>query len=231
MMKFFYISALILLSLSTSFAQKWNKEDSVWIQNYIEGKELKINEETLKAIKEGTLIAPSWMKDENGNFKKLIKDFEEASKLDSAYIERVDPLTMPPAVFALYVLYMDKVDSLNAEQTIMLSVDEKEKLGKIVPSDANQTISLMHSQIRGQTGVISGHDFNDILSTIFSPQYRQLKHNRKYATAYKNYYDEGAVRRTMQFTESEKRQLNRAVQNQRKVNIKVSPFKVGSIDD
>jgi hypothetical protein len=219
------------LSFTTSFAQNWSKDDSVWIKNYIEGKELKINEETLKAIKEGTLIAPPWMKDENGNFKNLIKDFEDAAKLDSTHIERVDPLSMPPAVFALYVLYMDKVDSLNAEHTIMLSQDEKEKLGKIVPSDASQTLSLMHSQIRGQTGYVGGFDFNDILSSIFSPQYRRLKYNRKYATAYKNYYDEGAVRTTMQFTEREKRQLNRAVQNQKKVNIKVSPFKFGSIDD
>lgn len=230
---FIFIIFLFITSLQLINAQSWSREDSIWLKNYLEGKgELKLNEETLKAIEDGKLIIPSWMKNENGDIKELIKEFEDAAARDSTNIDRVNPLSMPPAVFALYVLYVDKVDSINASSSIMLSEAEKEKLReKLPPGDA--TIYVGNLGVGAPGGIFGNLDFNHALSMVFSSQYRRLQYNKKYANAYKFYYDEGAIQPSYKLSESEKRRLNREVQNRRKVDfkIKISPSTVNGIDD
>ncbi|MDR2384785.1 MAG: hypothetical protein LBD80_03845 [Tannerella sp.] len=233
-MKYFIlIIFMIIISLEIINAQSWNKEDSIWLKNYIEGKgELKLNEETLKAIEEGKLIVPSWMKNEKSDIKDLIKDFENAATRDSINMDRINPLSMPPTVFALYVLYVDKVDSISASSTIMLSEAEKEKLReKLPPGDA--TIYVGNLGVEAPAGVIGNLDFNHALSMIFSAKYRRLQYNRKHANAYKFYYDEGAIQPSFKWTESEKLRLNRDIQNHRKISFKVktSSNTFNGIDD
>jgi hypothetical protein len=234
-MKYFTLTIfLIITSFGFLTAQDWSREDSIWIKNVIEGKEeLKLNEETLKAIEEGLLIVPQWMQGEKRNLQELIKDFENASRRDSTELDRINPLSMPPAVFALYVLYIDKVDSINASQTIMLSEAEKERLRDELPP-GETTIYVGNLGTGASSGVLVGNlDFNHALSMIFSSQYRRLQYNKKHATAYKFYYDEGAIQPSFKWTESEKRRLNKDVQNRRKVNfkIKTSPIISNGIDD
>jgi hypothetical protein len=225
---------LITSSLRIVNAQDWSREDSIWLKNYLEGKgELKLNEETLKAIEEGKLIIPSWMKDEKGNIEELVKDFEDVAVRDSASMDRIKPLSMPPMVFALYVLYVEKVDSINASQTIMLSEAEKEKLREAFPP-GKVTVHAGNPGIGSPAGILGGNlDFNHALSTIFSAQYRRLQYNKKHANAYKFYYDEGAIQPSFKWTESEKRRLNRDIQNHRKVSfkIKTSSNTFNGIDD
>jgi hypothetical protein len=233
-MKYFIlITFLIVSSLEIIYAQDWTREDSVWLKNYLEGKsEFKLNNETLKAIEEGKLIVPSWMKkNENSNIRELIKDFEDAAVRDSIKMERINPLSMPPAVFALYVLYIDKIDSLNANQTILLSESEKEKLKETLPP-GNATIYVGNLGTGAPSGTIGSLDFNHALSMIFSSQYRRLHYNRKHATAHKFYYDEGAIQPSFKWTESDKRRINSEINN-RKVNvrIKTSPNTFNGIDD
>jgi hypothetical protein len=220
----------ILLIITSLFytladAQEWSKADSLWLLNVLEGKqELRINEETKKAIEEGRLILPSWMKDENGKPKNIdiLKNFGETGKPDSSQYQRIDPYSMPPAVLAVYVLYMDKLDSLYENTTILLTSEERRNLEKLAP-----TFIIGFSEASGYSG---GHDFNHILSMLFIPSYRQQMRNRKYATSYKNYYDDGAIR-SINMTESERRQLRQSL-----FNISIKPentpgVKRNGIDD
>jgi hypothetical protein len=232
--KIIFISAIFLVSFNTLNAQDWSKEDSLWIKNIIDGKEeLKLNEETLKAIEEGKLIIPSWMKNEEDDIQKLIKDFEGIAQRDSSDLNRINPLSMPPAVFALYVLYIDKIDSINANATILLSESEKERLREALPP-GNATIYGGNLGTGTPGGILlRSLDFNHVLSMIFSSQYRRLQYNKKHATAYKFYYDENALQPSFKWSESEKRRLNKDIQNQRKVNLKIktSPNRMNGIDD
>ena len=211
-------------------AQQWTKEDSIWLQNVLEGKEeLKINEDTKRAIEEGRLTLPSWMRsdDDKSNFE-LIMDFEEAGLPDdSLRFRNFDPLTMPPAVFALYVLYLDKMDSTFNISALMLTDEVRKELESMIPtgvfvpytSDANPGLRL------------SNLDFNHALSMLFNAHYRQLVHNRKHATAYKNYYEGGMMPGRIRFSEQERIQLNK-IMNSKKVSFKVNyGTKVNGIDD
>ncbi|MDR2472229.1 MAG: hypothetical protein LBD53_01525 [Tannerella sp.] len=219
---------LILLTLSALSnlvgAQDWSREDSIWLLNVLDGKtELKINEDTKKSIKEGKLIAPEWMKDSLGNTKKIDvrRDFSNAGAVDSTHISRIDPYSMPPAVYALYVLYMDKLDSLYQETVSLLSPEERAKLEEALPAGARQTVGFSVSPTGATTGIVMGGlDFNHILSMVFSPSYRQIAHNRKHATAYKNYYDAGAIQPSFKMTESERKQLRKSANEIIKIEFK-----------
>ncbi|MDR1814334.1 MAG: hypothetical protein LBR18_05750 [Tannerella sp.] len=187
-----------------SQVQNWSREDSLWLLNILEGKqELKINEDTKKAIEEGKLIMPQWLKDNDKI--NILKDLGSAGALDSVRMQSIDPFSMPPAVFALYVLYIDKVDSILQNTTVLLTPAERETLMQYLPVSSNRVYVNEYG-----VGGIGNLDFNHILSMIFSPSYRLKAHNSKYATAYKNYYDEGALP-ALQMTERERKQLRQAV--------------------
>jgi hypothetical protein len=103
--KIILLFLLIITINGIANAQYWSKEDSIWLKNMLEGEEIKINEETKKAIEDGRLSVPSWMKNAENQLDKieLLKEFEDAQVPDSVRLRRIDPYTMPPAVFALYV--------------------------------------------------------------------------------------------------------------------------------
>ncbi|MDR1524647.1 MAG: hypothetical protein LBS79_05230 [Tannerella sp.] len=210
-------------------AQNWSKEDSIWLRSVLEGSEdVKINEDTRKAIEEGRLVVPSWMKNaENGiEHIEILKDLSNTGMPDSVRIQNIDPYSMPPAVFALYVLYMNKIDSINASQTCVLSDKDRQKLEDFVPPEAR-----IGAYVSGTTGGIGGMDFNHILSMVFSPSYRRKAYNAKHATAYKNYYDEEALQ-PIRLTERERRQLRQSLRNV-KVSSEIVPGskRVNGIDD
>ena len=116
---------VLLFACTHIFGQEWSKEDSIWLQKVLEGKEtLKINEDTKKAIEDGRLKIPAWMKDFDPNSEfELSKDFDDAEIPDSLRIRRFDIFSMPPAVCALYVLYMERIDSTYQLQSLMISGD------------------------------------------------------------------------------------------------------------
>jgi len=206
------IKTLILSLLFSSTvlslnAQNWNKEDSVWLLNVLEGKEeLKINEETIKAIEEGKLIVPKWLQEKEKI--EILKDFSNTGVPDSTHLRSINPYTMPPSVFALYVLYVNKVDSLLENTNTLLTDEERENLKQFLPPESNRIYVNGYG-----VGGIGNLDFNHILSMVFSPSYRLIAHNRKHATANKNYYDEGALLPSFKFTERERRQIRQAVHN------------------
>ena len=217
MKKIFTLFFLIIISFGTLFAQEWSKADSIWLLNVLDGKiDLKINEDTRKAIEDGRLAIPSWMMDDNGNIKniEITKDFDEAGMLDSARINTIDPYSMPPTVYSMYVLYMEKVDSILENRSIMLSNKDKDKLLEAMPASARS--KFYYNEYTGGTG---GYDFNHLLSMVFSPSYKQKVKNMKNASIYKDdypYFRDPVIK----ISERERRQLNNTINH---INVKVSP--------
>ena len=213
---------LLSFSGSLAFAQTWSKEDSIWLKNVLEGKEeLIINEDTRKAIEEGRLILPSWMRNNDNNLNfDLLRDFDNGGiPDDSLMMQHIHPFSMPPSVFALYVLYLDKMDSVFNAKSLIITDDERKKLEALLPSG---TVHALHFNTHDYSpGFGVNMDFNHLLSLVFSAQYRRIAHNRKHATAYKNYYDNGPAPRNMRITEQERKQLIRSA-NSYKPPVKIS---------
>lgn len=221
------ISAMLLfLSCTLIRAQEWSKEDSIWLQNVLEGKEtLKINENTKKAIEDGRLIVPPWLKDTISNYK-LENNFDNAGIPDSVRFHNIDPYSMPPAVYALYVLYVDKMDSIYQIKSLIITDDERKMLEALVPT-GTQTIYLHSSGSGG--GIVT--DFNHLLSMVFNAHYRQLAYNRRHAAAYKHDYNGGERTPAIRISERERQQLNRSAYKIRP-SVKVSTgSKTNGIDN
>ena len=224
------LSALFLfLSCMFIMGQEWTKEDSVWLKNVLEGKDtLKVNEETKKAIEEGRLIAPSWLRNMDSELE-LSKDFDNAGTPDSLRISNFDPYTMPPGVYALYVLYIEKMDSAYQVKSLIITDDERRNLEALLPTGVSSFYPYTSDYATGFTS--GGHDFNHALSMIFNAQYRRLVHNRKYFTSYKYYYDVGGAGNPVRITERERKQLNQSA-NRIRPSISVSsPNRRSGIDD
>ena len=209
-------------------AQEWSKEDSLWLINILDGKyDLKINEDTKKAIEDGTLVLPSWMKNKEGDIIHLdiIRDLDNTGIPDSARIHSVDPYSMPPAVFAMYALYMNKMDSINKNSALVLSAEEKNKLLEAMPPSARYRFYYNEGG-----GGIGGQDFNHILSMIFSPSYRRKYHNRKNALVYEGYFDTNEVK-SFKMNERERDRLRQSVINIKASSVKTSGQRRNGIDD
>ncbi|MDR1203363.1 MAG: DUF4858 domain-containing protein [Tannerellaceae bacterium] len=156
---------------------QWTKEDSVWLDNVLSGKEaIKLNPEFQKAIESGTLlntdiITPSeQMKIVPGRIP-LNKDFTEylspgKIQKDMEDLRDVDPFSIPPAVFMRY------------GPAISLQEDKFNKAAFMTPN------RIKENAVRP-----SGHSFDDALRSIFSPSFRARERNRKNATAWKRYND------------------------------------------
>jgi len=222
---------LLFFCCTSALTQVWSKEDSLWLQNVLEGKEIfKLNEDTKKAIEDGRLIVPSWMRRNNDLlYPDLVKEFDLNGKIDSMRISRLDPFSMPPAVFALYVLNnIEKLDSVFYNETIMISPAERKKWEELLPAGTRQMLYLRTGDYTPGFGIVT--DFNHMLSMLFHARYRRIVHNSKHATAYKNYYDEGALK-PIRMTELERRQIIRSV-NSIKTSVNVSSGqRRGGIDD
>ncbi len=225
-----YISiALLFLSCSLTVAQEWSKEDSIWLKNVLEGKEeLKINEATKKAIEEGRLIDPSRIIDmDKKTDLELNKESENPGRRDSVRMRVIDPYSMPPAVYALYILYMEKMDSAYRIQSLVITEDERKALEALTPYGASAIYLYPEGFAPGFGGNV---DFNHALSMLFSAQYRRKVYNRTHATAYKSYYDSGFAS-PIRITERERKQLNNAI-NSYKPSINTMPGqRRGGIDN
>ena len=252
--KIFTLFVSILFSCGIINAQNWTKEDSTWLINVMEGNfDLKINEDTKKAIEDGRLNVPSWMKSDDGRIKNIeISNDFNAGAYDSARIHSIDPYSMPPAVYSMYVLYADKIDSILHATSLIITNEEKEMLTALLPTGTIQAFSITYyNNYRKNPNVVTfanrgmdemffqsavgssvGYttDFNHIFSMVFSPLYRRKAQNSKNAIAYKAYYDEGAIR-AVNIPERERRQMRQQVIKIRPVNIKTSEFRQNGIDD
>jgi len=253
--KIFTLCIFILFSCGIINAQNWTKEDSIWLINVLDGKfDLKINEDTKKAIEDGRLDVPSWMKRDDGKINNIdiISDFDNVGEYDSTRIHSIDPYSMPPAVYSLYVLYASKVDSILNARSLIITDEEKEMLTAMLPTGTIQAFSITYynnyrknpnaitfanrgmDEMFFQSAVGPGFgvttDLNHLFSMVFSPLYRRIAHNRKHANAYKGYYDEGAIR-AVNISERERKQMRQSIISIKPAAIKTSEFRQNGIDD
>ena len=224
--KLIVLITLLFLFCLPSLAQEWSKEDSLWLKNVLEGKEqLKINEDTKKAIEEGRLIAPSRIQYDDPDLRK---DFNNAGTPDSSRIRGIDPYSMPPGVYALYVLYIEKMDSAYQVKSLIITDDERKNLESLAATGLGIFYPFTEDYYPGFT--IGGQDFNHTLSMIFSADYRRKMHNKTKAIANRNYFDDG-FGRPVQFTDRERRQLNNTINSFRpSINVNTGQ-KRGGIDN
>ena len=123
--KFFACLSTLIIYFNAAMAQEWSKADSIWLQNVLEGKEeLKLNENTRKAIEDGSLIKSLFMKKNNKLPLELINDFDIIGKPD--LMRKMDPYAVPPAVYALYIQKMIEKD-LSIYSTYSFKLTDKEK--------------------------------------------------------------------------------------------------------
>ena len=255
--KILTLCIFIISSCGIINAQNWSKEDSLWLINILEGKsELKINEDIKKAIENGNLILPSWMKNDEGRplDLEITRDLNNIGVPDSSNIYRTDPYSMPPAVFALYVLHMDKLDSILEARSLIITDAEKKLLTSLLPTGTLQAFvftNFMHNsnnrnivtfRNRGMeemlfgpavgSGIRISTDLNNLFSMMLSPSYRRKAYNRKHAAIYKD--DSFFLREpSIKISERERRQLNNAISNHKTTLpvVKTSPIRRNGIDD
>jgi hypothetical protein len=153
---------------------QWTKEDSIWLNNVLSGKEtIRLNPDVLKAIESGTLLntdklSPAkQMKITPGRIP-INKDFTEylspgKIRKDIEDARDVDPFSIPPAVFMQYGPAI------------------------VLPENKFNKAFMIPDYIKENATRPSGRSFDDALRSIFSPSFRAKERNRKNANAWKTY--------------------------------------------
>lgn len=164
------IGMVVCMHVHTAYAQTWSKEDSVRLANILSGKDtLRLNPEFQRSIQNGTFInlnPVGKMKSYQSNVP-FTKDFSEYIKLDKSVLveEKKNWKNMPP------------------QAAMREPIEVKEPDLKV-----NPLVYTIPGQVRQEAVKPSGHDFNDFLSYLLSPKYRQFKKNASRNT-YKIYND------------------------------------------
>ena len=211
---------LYFLSLlwSISNAQVWSKEDSVKLQNTLtDGREIIINEDFRRSIENGIFKTPTLINEKKFD---LMKNISDIGKPDSVRLRYIDPYSVPPAVLMLYVLYIDQLDSVFNNSSVLLSAANRKAIMKAVPGLFINYSSDGFSYVGAGITV----DYNHIFSMLLSPAYRRRYNNSKNATAYKSYDNGGGVK--FEIPESERKKMRQTINT-----IKVTGSKTNPIDD
>ena len=197
-LKLFASVITLLFYYDFAMAQEWSKEDSIWLQNILEGKEvLKLNEDVIKAIKDGQALPPFQMKKEVNPNLEIIKDFEniEAPDLDS----KIDLKSMPRGVFYLHIDKMVNMNpSTNTEFSFSLTDKELNQIKSSLPTTLSDMIIPVNTDPLHSYGV--GNIFSIIPFLVNKITNRQPEH------------DDNKPKR---FNESERQQLNESINSLR----------------
>ena len=195
---------LVYLSPISVYAQ-WTEKDSLWLDGVLSGKEqIRLNPETMKAIREGTFI------NTDPSVPKLLsappilpisQEFDIAPQ-DTLFGDTIDYRTMPPAVYALYrhhkAAKSDTIERLleNAFSMPDLTDKERVRIGKSPVTIAAKAENIYNDAVKdGQKrGGFTGSarvtfSLNDILMGIFNKTERNKRRNKKRAQAWKTYND------------------------------------------
>jgi hypothetical protein len=186
---------------------QWTEKDSVWLKDVLSGKEqLRLNPETMEAIRSGNLIntdKPSMELLPVPPILPVSKDFDIRPVNTTAATEQtVDYNKIPPAVFALYKKeLMLRPDTTGTSQKGAFSMpDLRDKNWiRIKRSPISITVEATNvydnqvkdKQIRGGfiLRVRLTFSLDDILTGVFSKTERAKRRNKKTANAWKYYND------------------------------------------
>ncbi|MDR1602979.1 MAG: DUF4858 domain-containing protein [Tannerella sp.] len=187
----------LLLVLSLCFAaniraQEWSAQDSAWLRRVLSGKEeLKLNDATRKAIREGTLIStdpapgklPMLSAPPELPVSKIVESIAQPKT------QKKDMTELPPSVYILDGLGdgdLLQSDSSNILHFNTASTNSVVVQKWVVELKWLETATSRKATVNDPTAVRSGGitiDAEDLLRTIFQPSYRAKKRNRKHATA------------------------------------------------
>jgi hypothetical protein len=169
---------LMLCFIHLDAQEKWTQQDSVWLQRILSGEEkLQLNEETLKAIRSGTLVSPGYAGEtpllSSDRELPFLKSFDDIAPEEDS---EVSPFDLPPSVYLRYGIRI-KDSVMPVSCSMMLSDKNVAELKRIAASTPRLSTVDDPSTIR--SGVSAGFSFEDILCPIFQPSYRAKKTKRE----------------------------------------------------
>lgn len=187
---------LIIWILSTAqVCAQWTPTDSVWLHNVLTGKEeLRLNDETMRAIRSGSLINPG---KPSSSFLQaplefpLARTFELKPPTIKNITNGLNPDSLDPYLYFKYFFIFANLPPIAETKLIpgfdMRGVNLKKK--PLDPVDPRQGVTIMRPYGEHPFGIsiIVPVDFNDVLSRIFSPTYRRRMYNREHANAWRTY--------------------------------------------
>lgn len=154
----------------TVYAQTWSKEDSIRLANILSGRDtLRLNPEFQRSIQNGTFINlnPVGKMKSASSKVPFTKDFSEYIKLDKSVL----------------------VEGKKSWKDMLPQAAMREPIEVKEPDlKVNPLVYTIPGQVKQTTVKPTGHDFNDFLSYLLSPKYRQFKKNASRNT-YKIYND------------------------------------------
>lgn len=202
MRKRMFILFVICLQHSGVVVAQWTKNDSVWLEKVLSGKEkVRLTPEARKAIESGTFFSndkPKKNMHASESELPISKDFSEYLHSDSTRKE-MNYLEVPPSVYKLQDFEIDEKIKIKKEAYMIapkkdtLYVKHYHKLGKLPVSFSTYAEQLKSNVPDGQrptsvnVSVRATFSMEDILQSIFWKSARAKKRNRKHANAWKTY--------------------------------------------
>lgn len=197
------ILMIICVNSTHSGYAQWTETDSLWLKRALtESDTIRLNPETMRAIREGSLIRPEDARPELRHAPPILpitKEFVDVGVPDPLRKE-IDPDSLPVEAYKRRELY--ESDSLPTIDKGAFTFNESfapkdwKRIGKspvsVKAGGQNLFIpEVKDGQSRGSVGasVRATFSLNDILLYIFRPEERQKRKNRKRAENLK-YYNE-----------------------------------------
>jgi hypothetical protein len=194
------MNRMILLTIwtlsTTQLCAQWTPTDSLWLQNVLTGKEeLRLNEETMRAIRSGSLIN---LGNPSSSFLQAPLEFPLARTfgIKAESIKNIqsglNPDSLDPYLYFKYSFIFADLPPIVEKKPIpgfdMRGVNFTKN--PLNPVEANRGVTIMQTYGERPFEGISVRvtmDFNDLLSRIFSPTYRRRMYNREHANAWRTY--------------------------------------------
>lgn len=187
-----YVLFLVLglqVCITASAQKDWSAKDSLWLQRVLSGQEkLKLNEETLRAIRSGTLINPAPTPEQQMKHSPLelpiVKSFDSIIRPENHRTLHL----LPPSVFMLYDLNKNNKSANDPDRGIkttegtVLSKRQIEGMQKYLKRSVDD--ALKYSNV-GPPSI--RFNAEDLARTIFWPSHRAKKRNARDAQAYKQF--------------------------------------------
>lgn len=175
-----------------------SQADSIWLRNVLTGKkELKLNDETMRAIRSGSLInfgKPAGELNKIGPELPLAKSFDIRPLVIDSFTSLVgfNPDSIDPYLYFKYFFMLADRPLIKSAKPIpgfdLRGVSLKDN--PLDPVDANRGVTIMRPYgVMPFAGISRSVavDFNDVISRIFSPAYRRRAYNKEHAKAWKYY--------------------------------------------
>ena len=167
--KIFVCLFALFVCFTLAMAQEGSKNDTILLQNVLEGKEvLKLNENAKKMIEDANLNIPSLLMKNDNRHLDIFLDFNNIGIPDAMRI--IDCYSMPSAVYSLYILKMAEMDSsLNFTYRFKLTDNEKAQIKIPNTTLSNMIVPLNTDPLH----IFGGGNLMNGVNLIFKKQQEQ----------------------------------------------------------